>query len=243
MNKFTRTLLLCCLQGTRGLHLARNTFINSAGSYVSQSVMKYNLFDTTSEGKPTAETTKTQAQETTSSDADRVNPLTINFYSPVTTESCVMLSSMLKNLDVKSKELEFIYDYRVPIKLHIQSLGGELMPTFYICDLIQNMDTPVHVYIDGYVASAASVIAVCGEKRFMTKHSSILIHQLKSSSAGKFNEMKDEMSNLNFFMNMVKEIYLKNSDIHEDELEELLKSDIWLPAERCLSLGLVDRII
>jgi ATP-dependent protease ClpP protease subunit len=205
--------------------------------------MKYNLFDTTSEGEPTSETTKPQAQETTSSDADRVNPLTINFYSPVTTESCVMLSSMLKNLDVKSKELEFIYDYRVPIKLHIQSLGGELMPTFYICDLIQNMDTPVHVYIDGYVASAASVIAVCGEKRFMTKHSSILIHQLKSSSAGKFNEMKDEMSNLNFFMNMVKEIYLKNSDIHEDELEELLKSDIWLPAERCLSLGLVDRII
>ena len=65
---------------------------------------------------------------------------------------------MLKNLDVKSKELEFIYDCRLPIKLQC-SLGGELMPTFYVCDLIQQMDTPVHIYIDGYVASAASIIA------------------------------------------------------------------------------------
>ena len=59
----------------------------------------------------------------------------------------------------------------------MQSMGGELMPTFYVCDTIKNLETPVHVYIDGYVASAASAIAVCGDKRYMTKHSSMLIHQ------------------------------------------------------------------
>ena len=92
------------------------------------------------------------------------------------------------------------------------------MPTFYICDLIQNMDTPVHVYIDGYVASAASVIAVCGEKRFMTKHSSILIHQLKSSSAGKFNEMKDEM--------MKDDEDEKNEDLDLESVIKELESEI-----------------
>ena len=70
-------------------------------------------------------------------------------------------------MDIKAKELEIQYNYRFPIKLHMQSLGGELMPSFYICDLIKNIETPIHIYIDGYVASLLS-IAVCGDKRFMT---------------------------------------------------------------------------
>lgn len=235
----TATLLLVNAFDTHGLHLARNAFLHSTGRYVSQSILNGNFMDADETENVEATAPSTQVVK----ESDRVTPLTINFYSPVTTESCIMLSTMLKNLDVKSKELEYIYGCRIPIKLHMQSLGGELMPTFYICDLIQNMDTPVHIYIDGYVASAASVIAVCGEKRFMTKHSSILIHQLKSASSGKLNEMKDEMSNLNFFMEMVKEIYLKNSNINEDDLDNLLLSDVWLSSDKCLSLGLVDSLI
>ena len=235
----TATLFLVNTFDTHGLYLARNAFLQSTGRYVSQSILNGNFLDADDKENVEANASSTQLVK----ESDRVTPLTINFYSPVTTESCIMLSTMLKNLDVKSKELEYIYDCRIPIKLHMQSLGGELMPTFYICDLIQNMDTPVHIYIDGYVASAASVIAVYGEKRFMTKHSSILIHQLKSASSGKLNEMKDEMSNLNFFMEMVKEIYLKNSNINEDDLDNLLLSDVWLSSDKCLSLGLVDSLI
>ena len=105
------------------------------------------------------------------------------------------------------------------------------------------MDTPVHIYIDGYVASAASTIAVCGHKRYITKHSSMLIHQLKSSSSGKFAELKDEMSNLNMFMNNLEDLYLENTKIEKDELEKLLFSEIWLSSDKCLEYGLVDAII
>tara|TARA_B100001769_G_C22111734_1_gene601608 strand:+ start:4748 stop:5533 length:786 start_codon:yes stop_codon:yes gene_type:complete len=174
---------------------------------------------------------------------DNQTPLTINYYGAVTTESCLALTSMIKNMDIKSKELEIQYDYRIPIKIHIQSIGGELMPSFYVCDLIRNLDTPVHIYIDGYVASAAATIAVCGHKRYMTKHSSMLIHQLKSSSSGKFTELKDEMSNLNMFMMNLKDIFLTNTKIEEEELEKLLLSDIWLSSEKCLEYGLVDNIL
>ena len=176
-------------------------------------------------------------------DNDYQNPLTINFYGSVSTETCLALTSMLRKLDIKSKELELQYDHRIPIKLHIQSMGGELMPTFYVCDIIKKMDTPVHVYIDGYVASAAATIAVCGHKRYITKHSSMLIHQLKSSSSGKFAELKDEMSNLNMFMMNLEDLYLENTIIEKDELEKLLFSEIWLSSEKCLEYGLVDAII
>ena len=49
------------------------------------------------------------------------------------------------------------------------------MNTFYITDLIEKMETPVNTYVDGYAASAASLISVVGKKRYMTQNSLMLI--------------------------------------------------------------------
>ena len=117
------------------------------------------------------------------------------------------------------------------------------MPAFYVCDVIKQIDTPVHTYVDGFVASAASLISVCGEKRFITKYSSMLIHQLKGATSGKFNEIKDEFSNLGVFMEKVCDIYSTHSSINRTKLEDLLSSDIWLDSKTCLEYGLVDELV
>ena len=77
----------------------------------------------------------------------------------------------------------------------------------------------------------------------MTNHSTILVHQLSSSTSGKFNEMKEEMSNLKLFMDNLKDIYLTNTNIKDSELEKLLSSELWLSSNKCLELGLVDKIV
>lgn len=175
--------------------------------------------------------------------SDASYPLTIKFYTPVTIESCMTLTNYLKQLDIKSKQLQIQYGKVFPINLHIQSGGGMLMPTFYVCDVIQTLDTPVHVYIDGFVASAASLIAVAGRKRYMTKHSFMLIHQLQSQSSGRLNEMKDEIANLDFFMKNAKDIYYGNSNISTETLETLLSDELWIDAQECLKYNLIDEII
>ncbi len=76
----------------------------------------------------------------------------------------------------------------------------------------------------------------------MTRNSAMLVHQLTGATSGKFNELKDEMTNLNFFMNKVKNIYLENTKLNSSVLDNLLSSDIWLDAETCLAYGLVDKI-
>ena len=93
------------------------------------------------------------------------------------------------------------------IYLHITSSGGALMPTLYICDLIKYLDTDVITFVDGYTASA-SLIAVCGNKRYITKHSSMLIHQLSADISGKFIEIKDKFNNAEQLMNSVALIYI-----------------------------------
>ena len=180
---------------------------------------------------------------TSSIDSDLSYPLTIKFYSPVTPESCMALSEYLNVFDSKSKQLQIKYNQIFPIHLHIQSGGGTLMPTFYICDKIKSLETPVYIFIDGFVASAASLISVCGSKRYMTKHSFMLIHQLQSQSSGKFSEMKDEIQNLDFFMENVEDVYIQNSNITKYELKQLLSNELWINSSECLRLGLVDEII
>ena len=173
-----------------------------------------------------------------------IEPLSLHFYGAVTDESCMQLTMALNDLDKKAKHQKVIYpDLNPFISLHIQSGGGALMPTFFVCDTIKNLDTPVFIHVDGFAASAASLMVVSGKKRIMTRNSAMLVHQLTGATSGKFNELKDEMTNLNFFMNKVKNIYLENTKLNSSVLDNLLSSDIWLDAETCLAYGLVDKII
>lgn len=173
-----------------------------------------------------------------------VNHFSIYFYGTVNEENCLQLTNSLNELNIKAKHHKILYpSYEPHISLHIQSGGGSLMHTFYVCDTIMNLDTPVYTYVDGFAASAASLIAVSGKKKYMTKHSAILIHQLSSSTSGKLNEMKTEINNLGFFMNNVKYIYLNNTRLELDTLENLLTTDVWLDSNTCKNMGLVDEII
>jgi ATP-dependent Clp protease protease subunit len=226
----------------QSFHLSRANFLRNAGaSAMGSGATIYNWANDNNghEEEPSSSPLSHSLKQT----ADASYPLTLNFYSPVTIESCMALTTYLKQLDVKSKQLQIQYGKVFPINLHIQSGGGMLMPTFYVCDVIHNLDTPVHVYIDGFVASAASLIAVSGAKRYMTQHSFMLIHQLQSQSSGRLNEMKDEIANLDFFMKNAKDIYYQNSNITKEVLEKLLLDELWIDAQECLHYDLIDEII
>jgi ATP-dependent protease ClpP protease subunit len=168
----------------------------------------------------------------------------IYFYSPITQRSCFELKNKINELDMKSTIMHVQYKIDPPpIHLHIQSNGGSLFHTLYIVDLIKNLNTPVYTYVDGFAASAATLISVVGKKRFITKNSLMLVHQLSGSDSGKFDELEDQMTNMKVLMYAIKMIYLNNTNINPLQLNNLLKKDLWLNAEICLLYGLVDEII
>jgi len=175
----------------------------------------------------------------------KVSDNNIYFYGPVTTESCRELNDELILLDKNSKIFSTNFGISPPhINLHIQSEGGSLMNTFYVIDLINNLETPVYTYVDGYVASAGSLISVVGEKRYMTKNSFIMIHQLSSSlGEGKLNDLDDNMDNLNKFMDTIRNIYLQKTKIPIDKLNDILDHDLWMNSKESLEYGLVDYVI
>ena len=128
--------------------------------------------------------------------------------------------------------------------IHIQSGGGSLLPSLSTVDLIRTTDLPINTYIEGYAASAATLISVVASKRFITKNSVMLIHQLKMGTEySKYNEIEDYFNNAETLMEIVKNIYLENTHLEQNLLSELLSKDLWLNSSFCKSNGLVDIII
>lgn len=168
----------------------------------------------------------------------------IYFYGPVNQRSCFELKNKINELDTRSSVMQIQYHIEPPpIHLHIQSNGGSLFHTLYIIDLIKNINTPVYTYIDGFAASAATLISVVGKKRYMTKNSLMLIHQLSGSDSGKYDELEEQLTNMKVLMTIIRNIYLNNTNINPVLLNNLLKKDLWLDSKICLLYGLVDEII
>ena len=158
----------------------------------------------------------------------------IYFYSGLNDESVFKLNSNLLYLGETLETGE-------EINLHIQSGGGSLLPSLSTVDLIRTSDIPVNTFIEGYAASAATLISVAGAKRFMTKNSVMLIHQLKMGTEySKFNEIEDYYSNAETLMEIVRNIYLENTKLDKELLSDLLNKDLWLNSTFCREKNLVD---
>ena len=112
-----------------------------------------------------------------------------------------------------------------------------------VVDKIISSRIPIHTYIEGFAASAATLLSVVGHKRFITSHSSMLIHQVSSGMWGTYSEFKDEMKNLELIMNTIRKVYLKHTAYKPTELDEILTHDLFLSAEDCVKKKLVDSIL
>jgi ATP-dependent Clp endopeptidase proteolytic subunit ClpP len=131
-----------------------------------------------------------------------------------------------------------------PFHLHINSPGGEVVPTLALLDtIINNIKIPVHTHIEGNASSCAALVAICGKHRTITKHSTMLIHQLSGMLYGTFQHMEDMMENKTKMMESIKDIIKKYTKLSTERMEELLNRDLDLTADECLKYGFVDEII
>jgi len=133
----------------------------------------------------------------------------------------------------------------VPVFLHITSTGGNCMMGYLAADIIKTSQVPIYTIIEGYAFSAATHFSVVGQRRFITENSVMLIHQLSTyGGGGTYEKVKDEAQNNDLLMVRMKKLYLghTNGKMKKVELDKLLSKDIFLDANECVRLGLVDEI-
>jgi ATP-dependent Clp protease protease subunit len=131
---------------------------------------------------------------------------------------------------------------RVPIKLYIDSWGGEMVACYTIINAIELSQTPVWTINIGAAYSGGFFTFIAGHKRFAYPLASFLFHEGStgtSGDAGKFRNFADfykkELDNL-------KKVVLEYTDITEEDYEKHINDDWWFTAEEALEYGICDEI-
>jgi ATP-dependent protease ClpP protease subunit len=175
----------------------------------------------------------------------------IYFYAEVNTETILELNKAILRLNKDMKNYmdvarcEYNMDVgEVCIYLHINSGGGYITDALSGVDTILKSNIPVISIVEGYVASAATLLSIVCAKRFMTKHSSMLIHQLSGGMWGTFEQMKDDMTNSSYLQKKIKEMYIEygRGKMKKERLEKMLARDLMMNFKKSKKLGLVDEL-
>ena len=168
----------------------------------------------------------------------------IYYYSNVNRESAVELNKKIGELESKSLTMSKNLEIDNPsIKVLINSGGGSITAGISSMDTILRCKVPVETYVDGFCASAATFLSVVGEKRFMSRNSYMLIHQLSTNFWGKYSEFEDEKQNLDLMMTTIKNVYKEYTKVPMKKIDEILKHDLMWDATTCLEYGLIDKVV
>ena len=184
-----------------------------------------------------------RCNDSDSDDDDDEKVMTVHnnvyFYCRVTRKTSLQLNTKLEEVQ------QIILNHKIQeneINLYIQSGGGELFAGISSMNYIENMKVHVNTIVDGFVASAASLIILGGHTVYMQKHATLLIHQMTTGFYGKFEEFMDEVHNSKKSMKMIKDIYKDKTKIPEKELEKLMKKDIYLDVNECKKYKIIHKI-
>ena len=165
----------------------------------------------------------------------------IYFYEDIDKETIIALIKEIQTLTYELQLQASKYGFEPHIDLHIYSPGGDAFMGLSIYDFIRKNPVPIHTYIDGNIASAATFMFLAGAKRFMSPNSTVLIHQVSTSFWGKFEDLKDEVKNTTEIMKIVRNLYSENTTMKKKDIDAILKRELFLNFAECERNGFITQ--
>jgi ATP-dependent Clp protease protease subunit len=132
-----------------------------------------------------------------------------------------------------------------PIKLFINSPGGDVDAGYAIYDMARFISAPVYMIGMGLVASAAALVllAVPRERRIALPNSTYLIHQPMSGMKGVASDIEIHAQHLEKLRIKLDNLIAKETGKSIEDVRLDTERDHWLTSEEARSYGLVSRII
>lgn len=131
---------------------------------------------------------------------------------------------------------------RPPIKLYINSMGGDFNSMLTIMDAIKLSKTPVYTINTGIAYKEAFYVFIAGHQRYAYPKSSFayerdLKHILEDDSADNYNPLYSKL------LLEVKDVILEKTKITENEYNKHLKGVWWINAEEAQKLRICNEVM
>lgn len=132
---------------------------------------------------------------------------------------------------------------RTPIRLYIVSFGGSINYMWAIIDAILLSETPIYTINMGIAASAAGLIFIAGEKRYMLPNAKVLIHEGSAEIGGDAVKVIDQTDAYKKMLQKMKDYILSRTTILKKDLNKKRANDWELDANYCLEHNVCTDIV
>jgi ATP-dependent Clp protease protease subunit len=132
-----------------------------------------------------------------------------------------------------------------PIKLYINSYGGECYFAFGLIDIIESSITPIHTYGFGSVMSAALPIFLAGKERYAHKTCTFMYHQVSSEPPHKLKDQEESVLESKRIMTIFDKKITSKCKVTQKKLDEIKssKKDWYFDSKEALKYKIIEKIL
>lgn len=151
------------------------------------------------------------------------------------------LSKMIIRCNKEDKDTPV--EQRKPIKIFINSPGGDLDSTLAFIGLMNISKTPIWTVDACWAYSAAGLILMAGHKRYALPNTECLIHSGSGQLGGSYEQTTEQMKNYKYLVDKMRDFILSKTKIDQKLFKKNSQKDWYIYDDEMLNLGIVDEII
>ena len=174
------------------------------------------------------------------------NGLVTDIYSKLYMERIIFLKNEVNEETANLIKAQMLYLDTVsndPIKIYIDSPGGDVYTGLGIIDVMEFVRSPIETVNIGLAASMAAVILSCGDKRKSLKNSRTMIHQPIGGIYGQADDITITATEIERIRKKLYKILSKKTKKGLKKIKEDASRDYWMSAKEAKKYGIIDEII
>lgn len=172
-----------------------------------------------------------------------------DIYSLLLKERIIMLGTPINDQIANLIVAQLLYlareDPAKPIRLYINSPGGQVYSGMAIYDTMQQIECPVSTVAVGFTASFGTVLLTAGTKgmRYALPNATIHMHQPLGGAQGQASDIAIQANEILRLRKNLNEILSYHTGQDIERIEEDTDRDIFMSAAEAAEYGLVDEVL
>lgn len=130
-----------------------------------------------------------------------------------------------------------------PVTVRIHSGGGDVFAASVMRAALLEYPGKVTVKIDGLCASAATIVAMSGERILMQESAYLMIHDPSTAVIGNIETLKAVLDELKVCKSGIVDAYQTRTGLDRGKLEKMMTNETWMTAREAREMGFVDDVI
>jgi ATP-dependent Clp endopeptidase proteolytic subunit ClpP len=129
------------------------------------------------------------------------------------------------------------------ITLRINSPGGDVQDGLAMLNALRQHPANIHVIVDGWAASAASFIAMAGDRVSMAPNAMLMIHDAAGMCMGNAQDMQEMADLLDKHSDNIASVYQRRAGGTVEDWREAMRAETWYSDQEAVDAGLADEIL